>query len=135
MDATADRMGGMPYQDFLNAIIDDGIESCREAYAGPADAERREGAIRGFEDCRGKTPAELLALKAEADRAIHDKMLEQAADYWFWRYRSLQVDWTLNVLSAAAHAHGRPAYVAPTARGMLKAADILGVAMPSSLGL
>lgn len=128
MDGMAGGVGGMPYADFLNAIVDDGIESCREAYAAPKDRMKRDGAIQGFEDCRGKSPPELLALKAEADRAVHDKMLAQAPDYWFWRYRSLQVEWTLNVLSAAEHANGRRPHVTPTVRGLRKAAEILGVA-------
>jgi hypothetical protein len=120
--------GGMPYRDFLNAVIDDGIEEVREAYAKPGDAGKRDGAIRGFEECRGREPSELLLLQAEADRAVHDKRVAQAADYWYWRYRALQVGWVLNVLSAAEHAAGREPHVPPTARGMLKAADILGVA-------
>jgi hypothetical protein len=122
------RDEGMSYADFVARIIDDGIQSCRDAYPAPEQDEKREGAIRGFEDCRGKTPDELLVLKAEADRTVMQKMLERTADYWYWRYRSLQVEWVLNVLSAAEHANGRPVHVPPTARGLRKAADILGVA-------
>ena len=119
--------GGMPYADFLNAVIDDGIEECREAYMAPEDSLKREGAVRGFEDCRGKSPREILALRDEADSTVREKMLAKAPDYWSWRYRALQVEWVLNVLSAAEYAQGRKPYVNPTARGLGKAVDILGL--------
>jgi hypothetical protein len=114
--------------DALNAIIDDGIESVRQAYAAPADRMKRDGSFRGFEDCRGRAPDGIRALLAEARREAEGKRDSEAPDYWFWRWREVQVEWVANVLSAILHNEGLPPIVPPTARGLKKAADIVGVA-------
>ena len=120
--------GAMPYNDFLNAIIDDGIEEAKVAYAGPGRELKREGAIAGFEACRGKARDELQAVLSEARRDARAARERRAADYWYWRLREAQVEWVLNVVNAADYANGRDTDHQPTARGLAKAADILGVA-------
>ena len=119
--------GGMPFNDFLNAVIDDGIEEVRIAYAGPGRELKRDGAIAGFEACRGKARGEIAAVLRAAAEDASAAREQRRADYWFWRLRHAQVEWVLNVVNAADHAHGNPLDFAPTARGMAKAVDILGV--------
>lgn len=120
--------GGMPYNDFLNAVIDDGIEEAKVAYAAPGRELQRDGAIAGFEACRGKGREELKGVLAEAAADARAARGNRAHDYWFWRLREAQVEWVLNVVNAADHANGRTTDHPPTARGLAKAADILGTA-------
>lgn len=120
--------GGMPFNDFLNAVLDDGIEEVKVAYPGHAGEERRRGAIAGFELFRGKGRDELKGIYEDARRDAEVARANRQADYWFWRMRSAQAEWVLNVVNAADHAHGNPTDFTPTARGMFKAADVLGIA-------
>lgn len=114
--------------ELLNAIIDDGIEECRHTYLRPDQRQKLEGAIEGFEACRDRTDQELVdTLQRYAD-LVRVKMEQRADTYWRHRMGMLQVEWVLNVLSAAAHAQGTPAPMAMhTARGTLRAAAILGI--------
>jgi hypothetical protein len=118
----------MDYLSAVNAIVDDGIEECRLVYTRPDQSLKRDGAIRGFEECRGLSPHEIAALlgRAKADR--EDARRREAPDYWYWRMREAQVEWVANVVSALLYNQGLPVIVPPTARGMLKAADVVGVA-------
>jgi len=116
----------MFYSDFLNAVLDDGEDEVRRTYLRPDQALKRAGALAGFGACRGQCPdatVELLkAAQAETERARRS----EAADYWYWRSRELQIGWTLNVLGAA----GFVPVTAPcdvTSRGASKAASILGM--------
>lgn len=56
------------FENFLNRIISDGIAEVCEAYASPEEQHKRDGAIEGFEGCRGKAPADLVALWVEAEK-------------------------------------------------------------------
>jgi hypothetical protein len=116
---------GMPYADFLNAVIDDGLDEVRRTYLRPDQAAKRDGAIRGFEECRGLDADALLDLMDRARVETAAKRRAQAPDYWFWRMRESQVEWVLNVVNAANYEHGRPVNFPPTARGMSKAIDVL----------
>lgn len=111
----------------LNAIIDDGIEEIRHAYPRPDQTDKREGGIAGFSACRGLDDEGLLALMGRATARREQAATARAVDYWRHRMFEAQVEWTLNVLSAAAYANGLPTLVTPTMRGLNKAADILGV--------
>lgn len=130
MSTPLDHASPTPYGDFLTRVIDDGIAAARRDYAGDADARRlkREGAILGFENCRGLQPEELLALLTEANERATRAHRNEDGYYWYWRCRALQIEWTCNVVSAALLNEGKPTIVPPTARGMMKAAEILGVA-------
>ena len=121
----------MDERTFLNLVIDDGLTEVVLAYPGPNGQMRREGCTRGFEDCRGLDGDGLLRLRDDAREATAAAMRGQAPDYWFWRCRELQVEWVLNVLSAARHANGMPTLVTPTMRGMAKAAHVLNGIDPS----
>lgn len=113
------------YHAFLTRVVDDGIAAAKKDYAGNPDKLR--GAVAGFEDCRGRSPGELLDLLIEAREATKQAFAKQADNYWFTRCRELEVEWVCNVASAALANQGLDVIVPPTARGALKAAEILGV--------
>lgn len=119
-------MPAMTNDEFLNQIITRGIAACERDYADrPA---MREGSIAGFEACRGKTADQLRQLLQDAYQATQKAYAQQSPDYWRTRCFELEVEWVCNVVSAAALNTGGPFIVPPTARGVLMAAQILGVA-------
>jgi hypothetical protein len=130
------------YEDLLARVIADGIAEVREAYADPKDHHKRDGAIEGFEACRGKTPPELLELWAEAERQVQQLFRQSLAqivagernrsgaeNYWKQRYKALQLEFVLNVVSVGLGQDGLPPLLAhlPTARGAMKYAALVGV--------
>jgi hypothetical protein len=88
---------------------------------------KREGAIAGFDECRNKEPAEIAALLAEANARARQAICEGDPRYWFWRCRALEIEWVANVPSNILDAQGLPPIRMMTARGRLKAAEIIGV--------
>jgi hypothetical protein len=118
----------LTYYQLIDRIITDGIAEVREAYADPAEHHKRDGAIEGFEACRGKAPSEIVALWRAAEDQAHQIMRSDprdTKDYWRQRYKVLQLEWVLNVISVAL---GRSLLShLPTARGALKYAAIVGV--------
>jgi hypothetical protein len=121
----------MDYWEFLERVINEGIEAATADYTKPTDKSRLTGSIEGFEMCRGKTPPEL--------RDLHGQGLKNTGEaYWkhqdnIEEYRRInsqgaEIEWTCNVVSAALMNQGLPVIVPPTARGVMKAAAILGVA-------
>lgn len=119
----------MDYQQFLTRVIDDGIEAAHRDYA--SDEHKRRGAVEGFEACRGKSPRELGELLATAASNTSRAREDRVDDYWRFRCHELEVGWVCNVVSACLHNQGLPTIVTPTARGMMKAAGIAGVAQVS----
>ena len=125
----------MTYHQLLDRVITDGIAEVREAYIDPKDHHKRDGAIEGFEACRGKKPLEIVALWNEAERLmpqIADECRTHARpdnDYWKHRYKTMQIEWVCNVLSVGLTSSGKPPLLAhlPTARAAVKYADIVGV--------
>ena len=118
---------GFTRHDLLMAIVDDGVTEIPMAYPRPDQALKREGAIAGFEACRGLDDEALKGLLATARANTAAAMSANASDYWWHRMYELQVEWTLNVLSAAMDANGETPLTPYTARGLAKAADILGI--------
>lgn len=116
----------MNLDDALTKIINFGVEAVRRDYAN--DERKRDGAILGFTECRGLSLAGISALHREADQKSNEARRDQAADYWYWRCRALEIEWVANVLSAILMNEGRPVIVQPTGRGFLMAARIVGVA-------
>jgi len=120
------------YESFLIEVIDGGMEAAGKDYAGdsPSRTRKREGAIKGFEECRGKTPEELAALLTSSNARTQEAYREQDDDYWYWRCRALEIEWVCNVVSAMLQNEGRRPLAAhlPTARGVMRAAEIVGVA-------
>lgn len=117
----------MMYVEALDQCIDDGIEAARQSYIKPRDKLKLEGSIQGFEDCRTKTPVQLLTLLTEAGEKVVEVHREGGEQYWFWRCRQLEIEWVCNVMSHIQVANGGEAFAIMTARGGIKAADIIGV--------
>lgn len=130
----------MEYDAFLERVIADGLAAAKRDYADRA--EKLTGAIAGFEACRGKDMLELTRLLRSARDRTRELLAELRLDdtvavprhnrpllrYWEARCYEAEIEWVCNVVSAALHTQRLPTIVTPTARGMLKAADILGVA-------
>lgn len=121
----------MTFHQLLDRVIADGIAEVREAYAYPEDHHKRDGAIEGFEACRGKAPSEIVELWRAAEDQAHQIMRADRSasrddkDYWRQRYKVLQLEFVLNVISVGL---GRPLLAhLPTARGAMKYAAIAGV--------
>jgi len=114
------------YATFLERIINEGIEAAKESYK--KDALKRDGAIEGFEACRGLEPKQLLELLGDARAMTQEAFNDQSDDYWRIRCREAEIEWVCNVVSAMLHNQGIKPIVPPTARGMMKAASILNAA-------
>ena len=126
------------YDQLLDRIITDGIVEVREAYADLKEHHKRDGAIEGFEACRGKSPSDLVTLWSEAEKIAAQIARERrenapdngdVTDYWRQRYKALQIEWVLNVISVGLITSGQPPLLGylPTARGAMKYAEIVGV--------
>ena len=120
--------GGMTYADFLHHLIEDGMAAARLSYAHPRNAAKLAGSLQGFSECRNLDADSIRSLlaRAAADRLAARERADPA--HWHWRSREAEIGWVANVLSAARMSQGLDPITPPTARGLLKAAEILGVA-------
>jgi hypothetical protein len=124
------------YEQLLDRLIADGIAEVQEAYADPKEHHKRDGAIEGFDSCRGKDPVQLVDLWKAAEQEAARIRIEchennrSSEDYWRARYKALQIEFVCNVVSVGLTASGSPPLLAhlPTSRGALKYAQIVGVA-------
>jgi hypothetical protein len=115
------------HSEFLARIIDDGQAAARDSYADSLD--KLEGAVAGFEACRGLSPLELITVLEHAALQAQEAFRTKSDDYWRVRCYQLEVEWVCNCVSAALINNGVGALRQdlPTARGVQKAASILGV--------
>lgn len=114
----------MNYEQFLNRVVDEGREAARLDYKS---GDKLAGSQAGFDACRGKSVADLAALLDTANRATTDARRREAADYWWFRCYELEVEWVCNCVSAMLHNQKLPTIVPPTCRGMMKAAEVIGI--------
>jgi len=118
----------MDYATFLHRVIEDGLAAARESYARKPD--KLEGAVAGFEACRSRSPDELRNLLSEARartaRAHSDGT--PIEKYWALVCYDHEVEWVCNCVSAVLMNQGLPTIVPPTARGVVKASQVAGVA-------
>lgn len=112
------------YEAFLTRVIDEGIEAANQDYNG----RKLDGAVDGFEACRGKLPNQFNALLGEA-RARMRPHVAGAEDFWYWRCYEAEVEWVMNVVSAMLVNEGKEPLMSylPTASAFMKAASIVGV--------
>lgn len=118
--------GVMLYGEFLARVIDQGIESALDNYA--EDDMKRDGALAGFEACRDKSTLDLAHLLKEAKKDQEEARHNDKPHYWYFRCFAAEVEWVCNCVSAILHNEGEQVIIAPTARGYLKAASIIGMA-------
>lgn len=128
MYALQDHWLAMFLNDALNQIIDDGVEAARADYTKPADRLKLDSSIDGFEACRGKTPEQIAALCIEAEDRTARAFCENDPRYWYWRCRTAEIEWVVNVLSNIMFAQGWNPIGPMTTRGAQKAAEIIGIA-------
>lgn len=119
------------YVTFLDRIIDDGFGAAKHSYDN--DDVKLRGAVAGFEACRGLSPVLLGRLLEKAHQSFLDLRPfgdnpDLEPEYWWRRCFELEVEWVCNVMSAWLMHQGLPTIVPPTARGALKAAEVVGVA-------
>lgn len=124
----------LSYDAFLTRVIDDGQEEARTAYAGPKKAHKLEGALAGFEACRGASPRRLHDLLVEAERERGRRQEGDLTAFWWQVAYFRQVEWVCNCVSAALENSRLPTIVPPTAFAVRKAAEILGVGSPPGGG-
>jgi hypothetical protein len=119
----------MNYIEFLNRVINEGIDAAKSDYTDPKDKLRLDGSIAGFEACRDKQPGELIEVYNKAGSDCHTAFLEQKEDYWYYRCFQAEVEWVCNVVSAMMLNEGDSPLLSwlPTANGAMKAASILGL--------
>ena len=113
--------------EFIERVIGDGINAAKADYPKPDQKEKLKGSISGFEKCRGKNTLELLTLLDEAKIATHKALLEQAKNYWFVRCEEAEIEWVCNCVSALLVNEGFDPIIIPTARSVMKVAEIVGV--------
>jgi hypothetical protein len=117
------------YLDLLERIINDGIDAAKKDYA--ADSPKLKGSIAGFEACRGKYTLELAIVLEKARKVTVEAYSKRVENYWEIRCFEAEVEWVANCVSASNLNMGFPVIVNPTARGMMKVAEILGVSNES----
>lgn len=130
----------MNFTNFLNRLVDDGIEAVHQHYDHPHQVrthnheQKRAGSIAGFEACRlcrsthiHQDLSELLDMARIATQAARDSDREK---YWWYRCYEHEVEWVCNCVSVVLHNEGMPTIITPTARGVLKASEIVGLRAP-----
>jgi hypothetical protein len=119
----------MNYKELIVRICADGIEAAQKDYSQPKDKEKLKGAQQGFNEAAAtQSPHQLAQLLAASGKECQEALLKQDENYWFVRCRHLEIEWAANVVSAALMNEGLPVIINPTVRGVMKAAEILGVA-------
>lgn len=121
----------MNYTEFLDRVISDGIEAAKEDYK--EGDNRRDGSIQGFINCKGKLPHELADLLAESRKKANEIFIrsndgdqKDVDEYWYYQSIALEIEWVCNSVSAGLLYSGLEPMIAPTCRGMMNAARILG---------
>jgi len=115
----------MNYFHFLEQVVDDGIAAVKVTYAESSNKGKLEGAIAGFEACKGKAPDQLYELLKDSRKQTIKAYQENHPQYWYYRHYELQVEWTCNVVGAMLDAQKIPHKFTVTARGMFKADEVL----------
>lgn len=121
----------MTIEEFKTILIRDGIEEVTEEYSDEADHHKRDGAIDGFEIAGSLETREqfehVLEQREKREREIRNQHMAgnyevPIEEYWTERWATMQVEWVLNVLIAAAWAGPNDII---SSRAALKAEQIL----------
>jgi len=119
------------YTEFLTRIINDGIEAAKNDYVGKED--KLKGSIAGFEACRGKNPDELKELLSKAAKDTFHAHMKHIPNYWEIRCFEAEVEWVCNCVSAMLMNEKLPTIIPPTARAVIKVAEVIGVSPITAL--
>lgn len=118
----------MTHNEFIERIIDDGIVAATRDYNRPDQRDKLLGSVAGFSACREKSVAELNELLQASKTAAEDaRRRDDKEQYWWFRCYELEVEWVCNCVSAILQNQGLPTIITPTARGYMKAAEVVGV--------
>lgn len=113
----------MTYTQFLEHVINQGIEGARSDYKDERDEQRLDGSVAGFEACRGKAIDELLMEYTKANSLAQEAFNNQVDNYWWFQCYKLEVEWVLNCVSAFI---GKPLLSwLPTANAVTQTARIV----------
>ncbi len=119
----------MNLQEFINTIIDDGIEASKADYSKEDVKHLLCGSIEGFESCRHKTVEEILELYKTSLKERNDAywIRDDVKDYWRVVSKNSEIEWTLNCISAILLNEGKEPLLShhPTARAVMKAFKVL----------
>lgn len=113
--------------EFQERVIDRGIQAIKREYHEPHNARLVQGAVAGFEACRGKTPAELKLIWETSNLAAVKARKEIDPDLVWYKAYEEEVHWVCNCVSVILMERGEKVILAPTKRGMLGAAGVLGL--------
>lgn len=114
-------------EEFIALVIEDGIKSAKEEFVDPNESESLQGALLGYERCRGKNPEEFRLLLAESRDASYKAEQEKAIDYWFIRSQELEIEWVCNCLSVVMGNRRLQPIMQPTVSAALKAKEIIAL--------
>jgi|19_taG_2_1085344.scaffolds.fasta_scaffold02714_8 hypothetical protein len=133
----------MNFLTFFNRLVDDGIQGARDSYENLDMSEQQRqkltGSIAGFETCRqvrvshvAQDLSDLLDASRIATHSARDEVMDNgdqpsSEQYWWYRCYEAEVEWVCNCVSAILHNEGMPTIIMPTARGVLKASEIVGL--------
>jgi hypothetical protein len=126
----------MQFEQFLERVIEAGIEGAKHSYRKPEDEYKLRGSINGFEACRGKSITELGQLLKDSREQTHAALMQVhkaeilPEDYWQIRCSGLEVEWVCNCVSALIFLRpdmlaGNDVLVAPTVRAVMLVQNIL----------
>lgn len=120
----------MNLKEFVDVVVDQGIEAVKRDYARPDQKKKRDGSIAGFEECRDKDPDELKLLLETAAIAREDARENDKDGYWWYRCYEAEVEWVCNCVSVLLMQLNQPTIIIPTARAAIHASRIVGVTRP-----
>lgn len=118
----------MNYSEFLNRVIETGIEGARHDYNDPLNSTHAlmlKGAIEGFDLCREKSPEQLNSCLLSTGQQCAQAFQADADDYWLHATRNREVEWVCNCVSCLLINEGLSPIIQPTAQAMLHTNHIL----------
>ena len=123
----------MTYLEFLDRIISDGIAAALADYSGsdPLSLAKRNGAVKGFEACKGRTPEEIgrLYARASLDAARLFGRDIPESEYWESVCFQAEVEWVANCVSVLLANKNVPPLAShlPTLRAFGKVIEVVGI--------
>lgn len=118
----SDEAHEMTHDELLDVIVEQGIDAARQDYNG----RKLDGAVAGFNACRGKSPQELKELLDICAISTRSAMREHSSEYWWYRCYQAEVEWVCNCISVALMGQGCPVIVTPTISAAIFVGNILG---------